>query len=499
MKVDNSEVVFHLLSGADPHSRVFWWKGGLYRAIHGDQVPFYEHLLSAGIIRNLVRRKLLVDTEATDLELDGYGLVLKQQIVPFVSYCYEWCGEMLKAAALLALELETELLNHGAALWDLRPHNVLFVGTTPIWIDLGALGPVSDLERWDSFEMFSAYFTRPLKIMAAGHSRIARCLLRDGYGGVHQREVQAITETASAGVVRAAKTTATAGAKKIIPLPLRPYVRRTVQRLARSTTCLEAHRKSSVTGAVREIEKIRLVQASSECLGGHDDAGFPDFTLTANWTEKRRSILRVLLAKKPGSVLDTGSDRGWYSQLAARNGAQVVCADFDEAAVAKLYSNAVAAKLPIMPLIIDFRNTGPQTAMTNAPGLAPAERLRCDMVLALAPIYHLAVTAPHWHLVVRALSDFARKWLVIEFIGRDDPHMKELSDDPRGIVASSCYSLDTLLALLNKEFAKIDLLPSENEHRRILLCERRQIAECTPSGPKQTFEQGSPGFVSDSE
>src|SRR6266851_1330991 len=470
MKLDNNEVVFHPLSGADPQARVFWWKGDLYRAIRSDHVSFYEHLLSAGIIRNLVRRKLLIDTEATDLELDGYALVLKHQTVPFVSYCYEWCGEMLKASALSVLELETELLNDGVALVDLKPHNVLFVGTTPVWVDLGALCPLSD---WESigqpYETFSAYFTRPLKIMAAGHSRIARCLLRDGNPGVEQREVQAITGTAPDEVIGTAKAAAKAGAKKIIPSRLRPFVRRTVQHLAHPVSSDEAARRpiSIVRRAARDIERIRLVQPSRECSGHDGDAGFPDFTSTADWTEKRHSISRVLLAKKPGSVLDTGSDRGWYSQLAARNDAQVISVDLNEAAVAKLFSDAVAEGLPILPLIIDLRKINTLTAMTDAPGLTPAERLRCDMVLALGPIQHLAFTASHFNLMVSHLSAFARKWLVIEFVARDDPHVEGWPD-----VRSSGYALDTLLALLTKEFKTIELFPSDKENRRILLCGR---------------------------
>src|SRR5215469_9973729 len=99
MKLDRSEVDFHPRSGLDWSGRVFWWKGGLYRAIKSERVSFYEQLLSAGFIRDLVQRQLLIDTELTDLELDGYGLVLRHRTVPFVSYCYEWCGEMLKTAA----------------------------------------------------------------------------------------------------------------------------------------------------------------------------------------------------------------------------------------------------------------------------------------------------------------------------------------------------------------------------------------------------------------
>jgi hypothetical protein len=472
MKLDSSEVVFHSRSGLDWSGRVFWWKGGLYRAIRSERVPFYKHLLSAGIIRDLVQRRLLIDSEATDLELDGYGLVLKHRTLPFVSYCYEWCGEMLKAAALSVLQLEKELRNHGLALVDLHPRNVLFDGTTPVWVDLGALVPASQGQSWngfDEFELFSAHFTRPLKIMAAGHPRVARCLLRDGYPGVQQREVQTITETASAEMIRIAKTGAKAVARNVIPAPFRPFVRRTVQHLARPTSSESAWGPiSSVRSADKDIEKIRLVQLSTESSGDYGDAGFPDFTPTTDWTEKHRSILSILSAKRPDSVLDIRPNRGWHSQLAARNGAQVVSVDFDEATVTKLFFDAMAAKLPILPLIVDFHKTGPGTPMAAAPGLAPAERLRCDMVFALAPVHDLLFG--HFinlEQLISGLSAFAQKWLVIEFVGPDDEYVKQWID-PR----LRWYSLDHLLTAVNKEFRKIDLFPSSMEHRRILLCER---------------------------
>src|SRR5712692_4244807 len=168
MKLEADEVVFHPFSFGDWSGRVFSWDGGLYRAISGERAPFYERLLSQGTLRDLMRRQLLVDTEITDLELDGYALVLKHRTIPFVSHCYEWCGEMLKAAALSVLELERELLKHGLTLQDAHPYNVLFDGPTPVWVDLGSLVPVCHGEPWQAYEEFPAYFTRPLKIMAAG-------------------------------------------------------------------------------------------------------------------------------------------------------------------------------------------------------------------------------------------------------------------------------------------------------------------------------------------
>ena len=81
---------------------MFSWEGGLYRAISGERAPFYQHLLSGGILRDLIRRQLLIDTEISDLELDGYAFVLKHRTVPFVSDCYEWCGEMPKVISTAA-------------------------------------------------------------------------------------------------------------------------------------------------------------------------------------------------------------------------------------------------------------------------------------------------------------------------------------------------------------------------------------------------------------
>jgi methylase of polypeptide subunit release factors len=453
MRVDKSEVTFHSLSGIDWSSRLFWWKGGLYRAIKREQVAFYEHLISTGIVQSLSRRKLLIDTEVTDLELDGYGLVLKHRTVPFVSYCYEWCGEMLKAAALSALELERELLNYGVALVDLQPQNILFLGTSPVWVDFGALVPASHWEDWSPYEVFSAHFTRPLKIMAAGHPRVARSLLRDGYPGIQEREVQAITKTAPTLMIRSAKAGAKAVAKKAIPLWLKPVVRRAMGRVSRPAPAGDPIR--SVTRAIRDIETISLVQPTRAWSSSRSEATPSNFAPTPEWSEKHLSILRILSDKRPKSVLDTGADRGWYSQLAAQNGAQVVSVDFDEAALTQLFYNAVAANAPILPLIVDLRRMGPLTAMTNAPGLAPAERLRCDMVLALAPIHHLALNRSHFDLIINGLSAFARKWLVIECL------------EERG------YDLNNLVSNLKKEFSQIEVVPCFAEHRRVLLlCDR---------------------------
>ena len=102
MKLVADQVAFHPFSNGDWSGRVFSWGGGLYRAIGWERAPFYERLFSEGALRDLMRRQLLVHTEIADLELEGYALVLKHRTVPFVSHCYEWCGEMPKVISTAA-------------------------------------------------------------------------------------------------------------------------------------------------------------------------------------------------------------------------------------------------------------------------------------------------------------------------------------------------------------------------------------------------------------
>ena len=434
--------------------------------------PFYEHLLSEGILRDLMRRQLVVDTEITDLELDEYALVLKHRTVPFASRCYEWCGEMLKAAALSVLELERELLKYGLTLQDAHPYNVLFAGPTPVWVDLGSLVPACPGEPWHAYEEFLAYYTRPLKIMAAGHGDIARsllrCLLRKEDLGIQQRDVEAITGTPFAKMMKAAKTKAKAVARKAVPSTLRPFASRALRSIQHSRPFTGVTEPiTSIDNATREIESIRLVQPSTiwpDCHG----TDFPDFVGTTGWTEKHHSIAQILSTKKPESVLDIGSGCGWYSQLAARNGAQVVSVDFDEPSVTKVFFDAVKGQLSILPLVADFRSLNPMLAWAAAPGMAYVDRLRCDMVLALALVHHLVFEQQlNFDLIAHGLSAFARECLAVEFIGREDRFVRE-----RLSGRFSWYNLENFLTVLKREFRQVTKFPSDEEHRWVLLCER---------------------------
>lgn len=472
MKLEADEVAFHPFSNGDSTGRVFSWDGAIYRAISAERAPFFEDLLSQGILRDLMRRQLLVDTEITDLELDSYSLIVQHRTVPFPSRCYEWCGEMLRAAALSVLELARELLKHGLTLQDAHPYNVLFSGPIPIWVDLGSLVPVCRGAPWPPYDEFLAYYTRPLQIIEAGHGDIARCLLRGllrkEASGIEQRDVELITGANFAKILRTAKAGAKAVARRAVPPILRPVASRAIRSIPRSIAFGGTTEPlTTIDSAAEEIKRIRLAHApiiSADC----SNTDFPDFVMTTNWTEKHHTIAKILFAEKPRSVLDIGSSRGWYSQLAARNGAQVVSVDFDEPSVTQLFFDALKGQLPILPLVADFRSLNPMLAWATPPGTSYVDRFRCDMVLALGLVHHLVFEQRlNLDLIICGLSAFTRKYLAVEFVDREDQYVSERLD-----TRFSWYSLEKFLAKLRQEFRQVDEFPSNGRHRWILLCVR---------------------------
>jgi SAM-dependent methyltransferase len=210
-----------------------------------------------------------------------------------------------------------------------------------------------------------------------------------------------------------------------------------------------------------------LVQERTDWSSYYDGA-FPSFDPSPEWTPKQHSMCEVLRRTQPTTVLDIGSNRGWYAQLAAKMGAAVVAFDVDEPSVSRLYLDSKAAALPILPLLMSFANPTPGYGVCNE-ALAPAtERLRCDLVVALALVHHLVFKQRlRFEQIVRGLSSFSSRWLLIEFIGPQDRYVREWMTD-----RYSWYNLEGMKAALTSSFSIRQCLASNLEHRTLILCEK---------------------------
>ncbi|NJL52674.1 MAG: hypothetical protein HC930_11465 [Hydrococcus sp. SU_1_0] len=161
-KIPLTEVKFHPHSFGDYHVRLFQWQGQLYRGISAEGVPFFSKLFEDGMLEDLTRQGLLIDSQLTSLVMDDYEMVVRHRYISFTSYPPEWCGAMFKDAALTLINLAIALAERGFCLADAHPWNILFDLATnkPIFVDLGSIGNVND-SRWLAYDEFCQFCLYP--------------------------------------------------------------------------------------------------------------------------------------------------------------------------------------------------------------------------------------------------------------------------------------------------------------------------------------------------
>ena len=97
------------------------------------------------------------------------------------------------------------------------------------------------------------------------------------------------------------------------------------------------------------------------------------------------------------------------------------------------------------------------------------ERLRAELVLALALIHHLIFTNwQNFERVIESIKSFQKKWAIYEFIEMEDKMVQKIRRDSK--VSYSWYTLENFLVILNNHYSKVELLPKISSTRNLLLC-----------------------------
>jgi SAM-dependent methyltransferase len=428
----------------------------------------------------------------------AYEAVLEHERVPFVSYPHEWPASMLRDAAVFHIALFEELGERGLTLKDWHPYNVLFDGAAPRFVDFTSIIPIENLvsqshlsrspaakgiaRLWDSsatavYEsyrlMYEPYFGLPMAMMKNGRPAQARRRLYET--ALNSADSVISRREAFAGDLLGRLAYELADRRLRLALLERgPLKRRFFSLLKKMVADSEV--------AVRGSAYSSYYQDKNEAFSTEPS---PD------WTNKQRSVRDALAEQAPASVLDVGSNTGWFSILAARLGSNVVAVDLDEACIDSLYMTAKRERLPILPLVVNLTNPVAERAAAALPGEpslsliggsqplypAPNSRLKCDMVMALAIIHHLVLgQGLSFERVAAIFAGLARKYLCAEFVALDDRMI--VSDPPffpaynESQESFGWYTLENFIAALRPYFPTIDVKPSHPATRVMVVASR---------------------------
>jgi len=403
----------------DPAGFIFRRGPRLYRQVNKYGRSSYDCLMSSGLYEDLAGSGLLIphqEVEVEACEADSAYKVLEPEVVPFVSYSYEWCFSQLKAAALTTLKIQTQALKFGMSLKDASTYNVQFLRGRAVWIDTLSFEGHMDGRPWVAYQQFCRHFLAPLILMAYRDVRLSH-LLRVHMDGIPLDLTSRLLPWHSR---------------------LRPSLLAHIHLHARAERHFESRqdtRRDWHTGRKAQLGMLGNLESTIQKLernpGGTTWAAYYE-RANNNYSDpaaqdKLESVARLLEETGEGVVWDLGANTGRFSRLAARRGAFTVSFDFDPAAVELNYAESVRAhETQLLPLVTDLFNPSPAIGWNNAERLATWDRGTAQTILALALIHHLAISN---HLSFCQIAGFLKhkcRYLIIEFVPPSDAMVQRL-------------------------------------------------------------------------
>lgn len=400
----------------DPSGFMFSKDGQLYRQVNKSFKEDYDHFISSGCYASLTKQGLLIphqqlqDNSTSDPE--GY-IILQPEVIPFISYPWEWSFDMLKDAALLTLQLVKESLKFGMILKDATPFNIQWLNGKPVFIDTLSFEKYNCTEPWIAYRQYCECFLGPLLIMHYTKQSLHQLLLAFPEG---------------------------------IPLPVTKSLLPWRSRFSLHVW-LHIHMHANVASGKKpgsnnerkfSEKKLNDLLTSLEIVTQNVNTGNKQTTWSgyyeeagqrADYLEKKKQIIQEWLSQTGNlkTAVDLGANDGLFSEMLAANGIFTVAADFDPVAVNNLYKDIKKKKLPgLQPLLIDLANPSPNVGFANKERASFSERINVDIALALALIHHLAIgkNIP-FELIAEYFSGLT-KLLIIEFVPKEDPMIIEM-------------------------------------------------------------------------
>jgi len=412
--MNNGEV---LSSFRDPSGFLFYREGLIYRQINFYYKENYDFLINSRLYEDLTNAGLLIPHKEVDIKpinIDKAYKVIRPELIPFISYPYEWCFSQLKDAALATLSIQKKALEFDMSLKDCSAYNIQFKNGKPIFIDTLSFEKYREGEPWVAYRQFCQHFLAPLALMCFTDIRLNQ-LLQTYIDGIPldlaSRLLPLRTRfsfSLSLHIHLHAKSQGHFAGKAI------DKGRHKMNRLA--------HR-----GFIDSLESI-VQKLTWQPKGTEWSDYYEDTNYSVDALGHKKELLGEFLSKiDPKTVWDLGSNEGTFSRIASNKGVQTVSFDVDPAAVEKNYRQCVKKKeINILPLLLDLTNPSPGIGWENRERMSFLERGPVDTVFALALIHHLAISN---NLPLSKIADFFSKIcesLIIEFVPKNDSQVQRL-------------------------------------------------------------------------
>ncbi len=403
----------------DPHGFVFRRGSVIYRQVNEPHRANFDRFISSGLYERLVEPGLLISHTDCDVSLaasEGAYRIIQPELVPFVSYPYEWSFEMLRDAALATLRIQGLAIDHGMSLRDATAYNLTFHRGRPVFLDTTSFEILQEGRPWVAYRQFCQHFVAPLALMSLRDVRLSQ-LSRIFVDGIP-------LDLASGLLPRRANM------KPGLVLHLRMHAKSQARHQAeeRSPERTPTLSRNALIGLIRSLRKTveRFDPPSNSSVWRDYYRGADHYTPAA--IQRKEAVVADWLQKlNPRMVWDLGANTGRFARLASERGVHTLAFDADPACVDVAYTTArKEGDEYLLPLVQDLTNPSSGIGWAGRERDSLEDRGPADVVMALALVHHLAIGN---NVPLPSIMDhLARlgRWAIVEFVPKGDQKVETL-------------------------------------------------------------------------
>jgi len=420
---------------------------------------FYGRYLEQG---RLVASELLTPGQVPlpDEEKERWAGFIEHQRIPVISYPYEWTFGMLQDAALLQLDLVEAAIEEGMTLKDATPYNIQFTHGRPVFIDIPSFETLQSGAPWAGYRQFCEMFLFPLMLQAYKGIPFQPMMRGniDGVGVQTAARMFGLRDRFRAGVF----------SHVWLQSKLDRRYGSTGQDVRSELKSAGFHKELILAN----VRKLRKLVSKLDWRGDGSEWGayesFHNYS-KSDHALKESFIEDCVAASGAGCVWDIGCNTGQFSKIAARHAGQVVAMDLDHFAVERLYRELRSGdERNVLTLVQNVADPSPNWGWRNRERSDLRSRTRPDLVLCLALIHHVVISAniPLDEFIgwLAELTD----QLVIEYVSRADDKVKTLLRNKED--KYSDYSRERLEDALRQHFAIRRQQTLESGNRYLYWC-----------------------------
>jgi hypothetical protein len=227
--------------------------------------------------------------------------------------------------------------------------------------------------------------------------------------------------------------------------------------------------REMILANVRKLHK--LVMKLSWRGEGSEWGAYEEFHNYSESDHQRKEgfVRECVVGSGAGIVCDIGCNTGQFSKIAAEHAAVVLAMDLDHFAVERLYRELKETGVTrILPLVQNIADPSPSWGWRNRERIDLQTRVRPDLVLCLALIHHVVISANvPMDEFVEWLAGLSNQ-LLIEYVSRSDDKVKTLLRNKEDKYTD--YSRRRLETALGRHYRIVRQQSMESGNRHLYWC-----------------------------